>query len=185
MGKENFVVGPGTVVVDSDGTAIYIGYIEGEGKFTLEREFLEQKAEQALGVLGRHKISERCVCSVPMKELSLENLQLALDASVAIAEEGSPVTKRTLTTGEDATVTDHLVECYTMSPGGKTRKFKIYKANVVDNLEYSMSKGADSIVSITFAGVVDASKDAKKQLFEIEDDISKDYDLTYMLKAPV
>lgn len=168
MGEENILAAPATTLIDS----VSLGLSKGDSVFSKEAEpvSVEDVAQNVGQILlaNAPMASEKFSYKTTIYELSLANLSKimgdALDAGI-------------LKGGGTETVASHELTIYTIAPSGKTRKITIYKGVITGPREYNMQRGEPSAIALEFTCTPDLTKDAGKQVYEIEDTVD-DYSLT-------
>lgn len=183
---KNITIGPATIVLVSASTYLTLGYTRGESTFRIERDFAEvDDINQLVSPVKRVKIAERAFFEAEIVELNLEMLKYVMDSSAALASQAIPAgddpwagdTTWRQDFGGDEAITEYEVHAYTMAPEGKVRRYILWKAHFIGNVEEMFNKGSESGTPVTFGAIADMTKTKGAQLLRIEDNPSRSFTL--------
>lgn len=159
LGSANLYAAPfgttetGLTTLSSLSTAPTGGWVDlGASKdgvtLTVNQEFTELEVDQVIDVAGNRLTKRSFQISTNLAELTLANLQLAMNGGATATGTGTATFTPATATNAEPTYTALVIDG--VAPGGKPRRIIVRKALSTDNVEFAYKKDEQAVFSVTF-----------------------------------
>lgn len=115
---------------------------------TVNQEFTELAVDQVVDVVGNRLTKRSFQISTNLAELTLANLQLAMNGGAVATGTGTSTFTPATATNADPTYQALIIDG--TAPNGKPRRIIVRKALSTDNVEFVYKKDEQSVYSVTF-----------------------------------
>ncbi|MDB4726024.1 hypothetical protein OAF54_01215 [bacterium] len=140
-----------------------VGYTKGDVVLTITTTYAYKEPDQSRGRVGAKCIEERAQLTVPMDELTLNNLALACGYPAGSVAAG------VFSFGGSATTTIYDMWLVGDGPNSTTRTVAIFKAVPDGDKAYPLKKAEESVLEVTFELFLDDTLTAGAQMLTITD----------------
>ncbi|MBU1067736.1 Ig-like domain-containing protein [Patescibacteria group bacterium] len=158
-------LGEGTVKIGAYGAAegdcVDVGYTKDGIEITVEREYADLMADQALGLLNKVKTSEAIKVKIRIAEIDVDNLAIAMDMP------STAVVAGVFDFGGDSTSTNKAMFINVTYPDGRTQKIELYKVRAISGGSHTYKKDDQTLYEIEFQALQDTTKTANQQIGQI------------------
>jgi len=150
---DNIILGPATILLNG----LDIGFTKSGVEVTLEREYIDVQADQAIGTVRKGRKLEKLMVKTSMLEVNLERLRIAWD------QPASNYATSYFYLGYDVScaVNTHQITIIGSGPNCGTRTFYLYKAISILGSAYKMSRETEVELPVEFECLKDPTKNNK------------------------
>lgn len=139
----NIVIGPATIYLNG----VDIGFTQGGATISNAREYVDVKADQAVGTVKKGRSDEMMKVSFTLLEITLEVLRIAWDQPTAnISGNGYYY----LGYQDSCSINTHTLKLIGKGPGCNARSFYFYECIQIGDAEYSMSRENATTLEVEF-----------------------------------
>ena len=138
----NIIIGPATIYLNNTD----IGFTMGGVTISNTREYVDVKADQAVGTVKKGRSDETMKVSFTLLEITLTSLRIAWD------QPASNVNGSYYYLGyeDSCTIATHSLKLVGKSPGCGVRVFNFYECIQIGDAEYSMSRENPTGLEVEF-----------------------------------
>lgn len=150
----NIIIGPATIYLNN----IDIGFTMGGCVISNTREYVDVKADQAVGTVKKGRSDETMTVSFTLLEITLQTLSIAWDQPVGNMSGNGYYY---LGYEDSCSIYTHSLKLVGKSPGCGVRVFNFFECIQIGDAEYSMSRENPTGLEVEFEVLKSSSNNNK------------------------